>query len=441
LIALAGLWLLAGRNRAVDPVAKVPAAPAAKPGQETSNLPPPGAKVRLSDPRSPHCDRSALLHPEDAPVEFARLEAAGSSLLKDIGAQLSTQGLPAKRALGQYLQMFAAADQSRSEAEAKEPQCATRDGCPDLAARAAEQGARGYRDALAQLATQGSDPQVYALAYYACAGTKASVDPGQCAQVSALQWARIEPANVVPWLYLAGEAAARHQAPLVEDALFHASRAQASDSHWSTLAGLLDTNAYQAAPQDVQDAAVVTALGVVTAFSIPQYQAIVKFCSIDGVQDANRHQLCDALASVMTEHADTLISVHLGTHIGERLGWSAQRLQSLGDAKDAMFQLGRERSGGGSDDCQALPKFRAWTIALLRYGEIGAFQRTLALTRQTEAQLAQRYRVELVQQRELEAAAREAPPAADPNAAAANSAPREGQETAPSGPNGIGGRL
>ena len=439
MIAILALWLLVGRNRPANEAASAAPAAAGKPVRETLHLPPVERKDRRVDSLLLRCGGSVLLHPEAAPAESAQLEAASTSLLKDIGAQLATQGLLASQASGQYLQMIAAADQFRSDWEQKDPQCATREGCPEAAARAAELGARGYRDALARLAAQSSDPQVYALAYYACARVADKpTDAGQCAQISARQWAHLDPSNALPWIYLANEAVANKQAPIAEEALFRASRAQVSDAHWSALSGLLDSPVFQAAPQDVQDATLITAMGVASAFSIPQYQVTMNYCSTDALKDQNRSQVCDALGTVMAERADNAISVSLGMRIGERLGWSAERLHVLANTKDALFQLARENSPAMLDDCQALAKTRAWTGAMLRYGEMEAFRRSLATSGRTTAQLSERYQAELARQREHEAAAHDATPAPDTLAPGLGSAGTAGQDPAPAPSGGTG---
>ncbi|MDE2297664.1 MAG: hypothetical protein KGK18_05815, partial [Burkholderiales bacterium] len=91
------------------------------------------------------------------------------------------------------------------------------------------------RDALAQMAVSSTDPGVYALAFRAC-----GVDgEGACRMLSAEQWARLDPGNAAPWLYVLSAAHRRNDLALQNEALHQIATAQRSDTGFLAVPGLI----------------------------------------------------------------------------------------------------------------------------------------------------------------------------------------------------------
>jgi len=337
------------------------------------------------------CDSGASRRDAD-PQSVARRDRATTKALDAIAAELAASALPADHALGLYVQMAAAAVDIHAQFARQNPQCAQDPSCGTREDAALLQGARPYLDGLAAAAAANNDPAAYGLAYLSCTGTDAAA-AGACAQISARQWAQIEPQNALPWLFVAGEAGRQLQAPLVADAVFRASRAQGIDSHWHLYAKLLSAGALQGQGADVRNDVALAAMGMAAATRFAPYQPVFSYCAGDALADPNRRQVCDDLANVLTERSDTSTALQVGTRLGERLGWPAPRLDELRARRDAYYQLAFDRIGSDPDSCASLERQRAWIAETLDYGETGAARRALAASGQTTAQLAGRRRV------------------------------------------------
>jgi hypothetical protein len=92
----------------------------------------------------------------------------------------------------------------------------------------------GGAEALARLAVESADPQVYAWAYRACAAAPRG-SAGSCQLINALQWARLDPGNAEPWFAVAREARGRRDGAGVDDAMFHVAAASLDDAGWGRL--------------------------------------------------------------------------------------------------------------------------------------------------------------------------------------------------------------
>ena len=350
---------------------------------------------------------------EPEPEANARREAALASMLDAIAAELANSAAVRDRALGLYIQLSNGGGKVHAQFAQQNPQCDQDPSCGAREDAAVAQARAPTLDALATLATASNDADAYGLAFLACPARDDARLSGACAQISARQWARIEPQNALPWLFVAGEAAHAAQAPLVADALYQASQATRSDSHWSVFAKVLDAAALQGQGVDVRNDVAMAALGMALATRFAQMQPVLAYCTADAVADPNRHQTCDALAHLLTERSDTAVSLLVGTRMAERLGWSRARVAQLEELRDAYLQIGSDRYGPDPASCTALEQRRAWIARTLSHGEIAAAQGAIADSGQTAAQWASRRR----------AAVRQQPSAVAAHAAGAATAP------------------
>jgi hypothetical protein len=92
------------------------------------------------------------------------------------------------------------------------------------------------REALVQMATTTRDPQVYALAFNLC---EATPNDASCQRLSAEQWARLEPSNAAPWLFVLARAGQRRDAAMQNEALHRIATSARSDQHFFALTGLV----------------------------------------------------------------------------------------------------------------------------------------------------------------------------------------------------------
>jgi len=126
-------------------------------------------------------------------------------MLSDLARQLSMRPAPSDRAVGAYLLMHTAVISGAMDFGAKNPGCSENEQCRTQLNQIALQAGSAHREELAQLAATSDNPDVYALGVYACSLYEPVTD-SRCSQLSAEQWARLEPDNAIPWFYVADSA-------------------------------------------------------------------------------------------------------------------------------------------------------------------------------------------------------------------------------------------
>ena len=230
------------------------------------------------------------------------------------------------------------------------------------------------RDTLARMATTTNDPRVYALAFNTC-GRAPSAD-GACQLLNAEQWARLDPGNAAPWLFVLTQAVQSRDAEAQSEALFRISASTRSDQHFFAVPGLVIDHL----PGDEASMpAVLTlaseAIGVESAWSLPGYQVLSELCKTSALRDANRHQICTAAAELLVEHSDTLLERSVGIGIGTRLGWSDDRITRLrGEQAAYVDSLGAATAQTPVDGCTGIRRDLATVNRHARLGEADALR-------------------------------------------------------------------
>lgn len=357
---------------------------------DTGSLPP-LPLLRPQDRARVDCDHGAAARDPD-PDAATRRERPSARVLDAIAAELAGRAEPAERALGVYLQLVNGMGDVHARFAQNNPQCTQEPSCGPLEDAAVAQATRPYLDALVHIAVTGKDAGAYQIAFLACNSADAAGASGGCAQLSARQWAQLEPENAQPWLFIAGEAARQSQPSLVAEALYRASQAPRDDSHWNLYAKMLDASALQGQGADVRTDVTFAAFGMTIAGHFAPFQPVFSYCAADALADPNRRQVCDDLAHLFAERSDTLIGMVVAIKLGERLGWPAVRLDEMRDARDAASQLAAERVGSDPESCASQERQREFIVQMLAHGEMGALRRLLAASGQTPAQLARRHR-------------------------------------------------
>jgi hypothetical protein len=343
---------------------------------------PPAPTARKGD----RCDEGQITLNEGIPAPPPSDMAAAQSALSKLAAQFAAAADPKDRALGLFEQRFNFSA-SKNEAACNDEQCLQE------AEEAGERTARPYTDALAQLASTSNRPDVYVLAFYACNAANSVPGQGGCALVSAAQWARIEPDNALAWIYAADEAAKRGDQAGRDDAYFRASKASTLDSHWALFADQLQTDAAKSLAPDVQAAIGMEVLGALAAIPVPGYLGLVRtYCSGSASSEPNRRQVCSDLAELMTNHPDSAISLSIGIKLGERVGWSSERLAAPRERRDAISQLSSELGSGQTQWCPTIAKWQGSVLDTMRVGEVGLSQWVIDLSGRSVKQLADAWR-------------------------------------------------
>ncbi|HEX2541098.1 MAG TPA: hypothetical protein VHM00_08445 [Caldimonas sp.] len=244
-------------------------------------------------------------------------------------------------------------------------------------------------DALARLASASRDPLAYGLAVEACASNMAAVAPA-CRLISADQWARLDPANAVPWRHVASTAAARRDAAALADAFHRVAHARRDQRVDGSVHELLAASL----PADVGTAERVQVLGMAeaalaSASAVPDHAAVFEFCSGHAVRDSNRAQTCDALAMQLTASAGTLFDLGVGIRLAEQIGWPEERVEALRLRHDAYSRVQVEAAAEAEPkNCRELAKAAEQGARQARLGEMGALREAVALSGKSIEQLA-----------------------------------------------------
>lgn len=244
------------------------------------------------------------------------------------------------------------------------------------------------RDALASMALTTRSPRVYALAMNACQSHRKE---GVCLHLSPEQWARLDPDNAVPWLYVAADAGDRREAPTAAEAFFRVSRAARSDAHWGAVTGLVLAKL----PSELPILDKVALAGEVLSLEAEALMPFVpasQYCAVAEVRDTNRQQVCSAMAEVLVHKGSSLMDVALGTSIGQRAGWPAERLAALQDERDALLQLNDQSAPPQPWSCSGLVRTLNQLVEMGQHGELGAMRRALKQSPEPVAVLARKQR-------------------------------------------------
>lgn len=243
------------------------------------------------------------------------------------------------------------------------------------------------RDALASLALNTRSAQVYAMAMGSCHRHR---NEGVCLQLSPEQWARLDPDNTVPWLHVAADARDRHDTSGLAEAMFRVSRASRSDLRWGSVASLVI--ARLPAEMPVLDKVALAGEVLAAEAVLPPFVPLSQYCSVADVRDANRQQICAAAAEVLVNQGRSLVEVSLGAGIGQRVGWSEERLAALHDERDAIAQLRQQAPSPDGWSCPALESRLTLLTEMGQHGEVIAMRNALKQSPEPVAVLARKHR-------------------------------------------------
>jgi len=382
-IVVAAWWLVSQRGApALLRVDRTAASPQA-PDLQVAVPPPMPAQKGVE-----RCSSEAIPVVDGNPHLALDMEAAmlaADSAIGSLATDLAARSTDRERALGLYLQMVAAWAQARGNC-----------GGEDVACGATVES----RGALVRLATTTSDADAYALAIFSCAPPFGHTANGDCGSLSYGQWARIEPDNAVPWLYLAGEAEGHRDQNAAEEALYRASKARYSDPHLDQISGLVASDAMATLSPTVQIDLAGSLFSIQGGLPHPNLSVVMHYCGISVQSDPNRVETCGDLAATLIERSRTAVEVLIGGRIAERVGWTDPRLVALRDEADAMrwrlssmgtWRISQQESMLSS--CDSLQRLRRNMVAQAQLGESGRLRQEIGASGLTTAQAAKQWRI------------------------------------------------
>lgn len=331
-----------------------------------------GAWVKLGDDGLPDKDELAGV--------FARAtDEVGATAMR----VMATSGSPRSQAAALYLRVGLAQLPASTGADCSAAACVRR-------REAAKADVERQRDALARLAQDTHDPQIYAWAYRACKAVNGSPQ-GSCAFINVGQWTYLDPALADPWLAAVAEARARKDGAGAEDALFHVAHAERVDLGFAALAA----EVLKHVPAD--DATLPGLFGLLTqaaaveASRISGLVSTAESCREEELADANRRETCERIAGVMTERSTNAYPRYLGSELGKRLGWSPDRIDALERERDAAQAAVERQMERAAEDPQACGTFRFEVDrvrGIARWGELETNRRQVAASGRSTAELA-----------------------------------------------------
>lgn len=227
------------------------------------------------------------------------------------------------------------------------------------------------RDRLATLAATSRDPLVQAYALRACRSDAAA--SSACQALSPQNWARLDRDNAAAWLAVAADPRVETEEQL--DALQQAARGGRVDNHAATLHALVQA----AQPPGIDDLDRLTMARELAGARGDWLgtEALRRHCSSAALRDAARVPACEAIAELMVTRAQSLPDLLMAREVGQRLGWTAERLDGLRDETDALTALERQFDGQESTTCPALARQVAFYADVGRLGEVGALRQAL----------------------------------------------------------------
>ncbi len=318
----------------------------------------------------------------------AGVVAAAETAMARIGVDLLAQPQARLQAIGHYAQLVAAMRAAGEEFQRRNPNCDD-EACAQRRQQAAEQAAATSAQALAQLAVASQDATAYALGVYGCRLNR----EGACVQLTTTRWAQLAPDNAVLWFVLAEEAHGRKDEAALAEALHRAARAKFSDYDWSAILAMADHREVAALAPASRLVFLTTLIGIYAAFPAPGYLAASQACAAERQADPARRQLCSDLATMMTERSGSLLEFSLGTAIGERAGWPAERVQRLRDEKDAILLIGsRDLIAEDVHSCRFLEYAETRTREFATLGELRAGRQRIAASGRSASALAAEWR-------------------------------------------------
>jgi len=314
-------------------------------------------------------------------------QVAADAALGSLVTELAARSTDRERALGLYLQMVAA----------RYAPSAACDGDYVACQQARDSAIAESQGSLARIAAGTSDADAYALAIYSCAPWSGHTGNSDCDSLSYAQWARLEPDNAVPWLYLAGDAENRRDQNVVESTLYRASKARYSNAHLDQISGLIHSNTAAALSPNFQIELAGSLLSIQGELPNPNLSAVVHYCGIGAQLDPNHVQTCGDLAATLVERSRTAIEVLIGGRIAEQVSWANPRLASLRDEADAMrwqlFRMQESQQAQMLPGCYSTQRLLRNVIAQAQFGESGRLRQELAARGVTTAQAAEAWRV------------------------------------------------
>jgi len=252
---------------------------------------------------------------------------------------------------------------------------------------------RSSADRMAAEAGVARDARAYALAMSACAsahsGGRAT---GPCALLSEVQWAALDPDNVVPWLAAASRASAVGDRAAHEAAMRGASGATSSRLYSSEFLHAAEHPLLTAAPPAVRLAALTNLMGWESAMVWPSWGPVEAHCGKAMQSDSAKRRDCASMAEALM-NGSTLTEVGIGEQLAARSGWPDEKRRPIRDKVDAIYALMvADVDAANYGSCEHIEAIQQRIRLIARHGAVAAGEQAIARSGRSAAELAQQWR-------------------------------------------------
>lgn len=240
------------------------------------------------------------------------------------------------RVLGMQLSVIAAEASKQEEFLSQYPGCSRDTECAVKRPNRYFETNNPAADPLARYALNTRDPDVYAAAVYQCKLSMTSA----CRAITLEGWAAIDPDNAVPWLLVAGRDSRRSNLVQRDQAMARAIAATKYIQRAPSFGLAAGDDLVKMLPPFAHTA-VINSLWLerIMIDIAMSYSPIIQFCKKDLMDLPGRREGCDNLAHKFVEDDNSLIGFSIGTVIGERAGWSIERVTALKAEREALTSL------------------------------------------------------------------------------------------------------
>ena len=229
----------------------------------------------------------------------------------------------------------------------------------------------GWRGNIVQLAAGSTDPVIYGTGVEICSSAYRADPASGCEQLTAEKWARLAPDNAVPWLIMAVNAHAAHNDAAEAMAYQRAANATLYQRYDSAIS--LAAIGLQATADPVERLFDNTTLfGTLnSALGMPPLVGISKYCV--GSSSSVVKAQCAAIAEILVGDGADLITLAVGTKIGDAVGWPRDRIAALKSEKESL-QRTVTQTGTPSGSCERLEQTNSAFEERARRGEVASLR-------------------------------------------------------------------
>lgn len=331
-------------------------------------------------------------------IEFSRkfsrsASTQASDALKSAIAKLVDSDDDMDRATGLYartVNVFMEEGAAQEKFLQENPECMKDRDCALKHTEIKERAIAIAAEPLIKLALGTSDPNVFAAAYYQCMGNKSSA----CSAITSEKWASLDSDNAAVWLAVASDANERKNEIVRDAALLRASQLSKYQRRTLPVEILLGEIELAKVDPTVQEAIVSNIFGLKSYANTGfPFTSVFQYCKSALTDAPDRKGICENIANLIHKEDQTFIGQKIAVRLGERSGWTKERVKAIEDETDAYIYLPMgDFSFEHSFSCESIQAQTIWLIDVLELGEMEAAKKYMLKNGFTPITMVEKYR-------------------------------------------------